>query len=59
LLEPQTKEVSLVTSIYAPKQKISPKRAMIIVGGLIAGLIIGMLLMMIKRTHNAYKVSNQ
>jgi hypothetical protein len=59
LLEPQTKGAFLTTPIYAPKQKVSPKRTMILVGGLAAGLFIGLLLMMVKRFYGAYKASNQ
>jgi predicted lipid-binding transport protein (Tim44 family) len=32
---------------------------MILVGGLAAGLFIGLLLMMVKRFYGAYKASNQ
>lgn len=59
LVEPQTKEAFLTTPIYAPQQKVSPKRTMILVGGLAAGLFIGLLLMMVKRFYGAYKASNQ
>jgi LPS O-antigen subunit length determinant protein (WzzB/FepE family) len=59
LLEPQTKEAFLTTPIYAPQKKVSPNRTMILVGGLVAGLFIGLLLMMVKRFYGAYKASNQ
>ncbi len=59
LVEPQTKEAFLTTPIYAPQQKVSPKRTMILIGGLAAGLFIGLLLMMGKRAYDAYKASNQ
>ncbi len=59
LVEPQTKGAFLTTPIYAPQQKVSPKRTMILVGGLVAGLFIGLLLMMGKRAYVTYKASNQ
>ncbi len=59
LLEPQTIETFLSTSIYAPNQKVSPKRVMILVNGAMSGLFIGFFLMIAKRAHSAYKTSNQ
>jgi LPS O-antigen subunit length determinant protein (WzzB/FepE family) len=58
LLEPQTKEAFLTTQIYTPKQKVSPKRTLIVLVGLMAGLFIGLLLMMGKRAYGAYKASH-
>jgi uncharacterized protein involved in exopolysaccharide biosynthesis len=57
LVEPQTREAFLTTPIYAPGQKVSPKRDMIVLVGLMAGLFIGLLLMMGKRAYGAYKAS--
>ncbi len=59
LVEPQTKEAFFTTPIYAPQAKVSPKRTMILVGGLIAGLFLGLLLMLGKRAYGAFKASNQ
>jgi capsular polysaccharide biosynthesis protein len=53
LLEPQTSETSLIAPIYSPKQKVSPNRAKIFVLGLIAGLLIGFLLVVGKRIYGA------
>ncbi len=57
LVEPQTKEAFLTTPIYAPQQKVSPKKTMILLGGLVVGLFIGSLLMIGKRVYVAYKAS--
>jgi uncharacterized protein involved in exopolysaccharide biosynthesis len=59
LLEPQTKEAFLITPIYASQQKLSPKRTIIIMVGVMAGLLIGLLLLMVKRAYGAYMASNQ
>jgi uncharacterized protein involved in exopolysaccharide biosynthesis len=59
MLEPQTKEAFLSAPIFSPKQKVSPKRTMILIGGLVAGLFIGLLLMIGKRAYGTYKASNQ
>ncbi len=59
LVEPQTKGAFLTTPIYAPQQKVSPKLTMILIGGLVAGLFIGLLGMMGKRAYVRYKASNQ
>ncbi len=59
LSEPQTMEVILITQIYAPKQKISPKLPLIVIGGVMAGLFLGLLLIIGKRTCSAYNMSNQ
>lgn len=55
LLEPQTKEVVLVTPIHASNQKVSPKRTMIVLVGLMAGLLVGLILVMGKRALRTYK----
>jgi uncharacterized protein involved in exopolysaccharide biosynthesis len=59
LLEPQTREAFLTTPIYAPKQKVSPKRALILMGGLAAGLFFGLFFMIGKRSFHVYKESSQ
>jgi uncharacterized protein involved in exopolysaccharide biosynthesis len=59
LLEPQTREAFLTTPIYAPKQKVSPRRALILMGGLAAGLFLGLLFMIGKRSLHVYKESSQ
>jgi len=56
LAEPQTKEAFLTTPIYAPHQKASPNRTKIVLVGLMAGLFVGLLLMMGKRAYSAYKL---
>ncbi len=59
LLEPQTREVFLTAPIYAPQQKVSPKGTKIVLAGLMAGLFVGLLLMVGKRIVSTYKASNQ
>ena len=59
LTEPQTRETFLAAPIYAPKQKVSPKRAIALVGGLVGGLFFGLLLMMGLRAYHSCKASSQ
>ena len=59
LLEPQTREAFLTTPIYAPKEKVSPKLALILMGGLAAGLFLGFFFIIGKRSLRIYKTSNQ
>ncbi len=58
LAEPQTKETFLTTRIYVPKQKFSPKRALILMGGLATGLFLGLLFMIGRQSWHTYKTSN-
>jgi uncharacterized protein involved in exopolysaccharide biosynthesis len=57
LVEPQTIETFLSAPIYSSDQKVSPKRAMSMIGGGVAGLFFGLLLMLGHRVYRAYKVS--
>lgn len=52
------RQTKLGSSIYSPENKVSPKRANILIAGLFAGLFLGLLLMLCKRGYKAYKASN-
>jgi LPS O-antigen subunit length determinant protein (WzzB/FepE family) len=52
------RQTKLVSPIYSPENKVSPKRSIALVAGLFAGLFLGLLLMLGKRGYKAYKVSN-
>lgn len=49
LEEPQTRSTYLVTPIYAPEQRISPKRTLISLIATLAGLFFGILLLLSRR----------
>jgi uncharacterized protein involved in exopolysaccharide biosynthesis len=53
-----TRQTKLVSPIYSPENKVSPKRSIALVAGLFAGLFLGLLLMLGKRGYKAYKASN-
>jgi len=52
------RQTKLVSPIYSPENKVSPKRAIALIAGLFAGLFFGLLLMLGKRGYKAYKASN-
>jgi capsular polysaccharide biosynthesis protein len=52
------RQTKLVSPIYSPENKVSPKRATALLAGLLAGLFLGLLLMLGKRGYKAYKTSN-
>jgi capsular polysaccharide biosynthesis protein len=53
-----SRQTKLVSPIYSPENKVSPKRSIALVAGLFAGLFLGLLLMLGKRGYKAYKASN-
>lgn len=53
-----SRQTKLVSPIYSPENKVSPKRAIALIAGLLAGLFLGLLLMLGKRAYRAYKASN-
>ncbi len=52
-----SRQTKLVSPIYSPENKVSPKRSIALVAGLFAGLFLGLLLMLGKRGYRAYKAS--
>jgi hypothetical protein len=58
LVDPQTREAFLAAPIYAPEQKVSSKRAMTLIQGLMGGLLLGLLFMLGRRVWGSYKTAN-
>jgi uncharacterized protein involved in exopolysaccharide biosynthesis len=58
IVSANSRQTKLVSPIYSPANKVSPKRAIALIAGLFAGLFFGLLLMLGKRGYKAYKVSN-
>lgn len=59
LSEPQTRETFLAAPIYAPQQKVSPKRGIALIAGLMGGLFLGLLLVLSQRAYRSYKASSK
>jgi uncharacterized protein involved in exopolysaccharide biosynthesis len=53
-----SRQTKLVSPVYSPENKVSPRRGIALVAGLFAGLFLGLLLMLGKRGYKAYKASN-
>jgi capsular polysaccharide biosynthesis protein len=53
-----SRQTKLISPIFSPEKKVSPKRANALIAGLFAGLFLGLLLMLGKRGYKAYKASN-
>jgi uncharacterized protein involved in exopolysaccharide biosynthesis len=53
-----SRQTKLVSPIYSPENKVSPKRAIALIAGLFAGLFFGLLYMLGQRGYRAYKASN-
>lgn len=49
LAEPQTKSASFTTPIYSPRKSVEPKRAVIVLMGLLAGAFVGLMLLVVQR----------
>jgi uncharacterized protein involved in exopolysaccharide biosynthesis len=58
IVSANSRQTKLVSPIYSPENKVSPKRGIALVAGLFAGLFLGLLLMLGKRGYKAYKASN-
>ena len=52
------RQAKLVSPIYASENKVSPKRAISLVGGLIGGLFLGLISIMGFRAYRSYKASS-
>jgi LPS O-antigen subunit length determinant protein (WzzB/FepE family) len=53
-----TSQTKLISPIYSPENKVSPKRAIALIVGLFAGLFFGVLYMLGQRGYRAYKAAN-
>jgi capsular polysaccharide biosynthesis protein len=53
------RQTKLVSPIYSSENKVSPKRAIALVGGLMGGLFFGLVMMMGLRAYRYYKASRQ
>lgn len=53
-----SRQTKLISPIYSPENKVSPKRAIALIAGLFAGFFLGLLLMLCKRGYRGYKGSN-
>jgi capsular polysaccharide biosynthesis protein len=53
-----SRQTKLVSPVYSPKNKVSPKSSIALLAGLFAGLFLGLLLKLGKRGYKAYKASN-
>ena len=54
----KARQTKLVSPIYSSENKVSPKRAIALVGGLMGGLFLGLVLMMGLRVYRSYKASS-
>lgn len=54
-----TRQAKLVTPIYVSDSPVSPKKSVSLVLGLLAGLFVGLLLVLLRRAWNNYKASNE
>lgn len=53
-----TRQAKLVSPIYASDVPVAPKKKIVLITGLFAGLFLGLLLMVVKRSCKAYKASS-
>jgi uncharacterized protein involved in exopolysaccharide biosynthesis len=53
-----SRQTKLISPIYSPENKASPKRVIALITGLFAGLILGLVLMLGQRVYRAYKTLN-
>ncbi len=53
-----TRQAKLISPIYASDVPVTPKKKIAFIAGLFAGLFLGLLLMLGKRSYQAYKAAN-
>ena len=53
------RQTKLVSPIYSPENKVSPKRGIALLGGLMGGLFLGLVLMIGLKAYRSYKDSSQ
>ncbi len=54
----ETRQAKLVSPIYASDIPVAPNKRVALISGLFTGLVIGLLLMLGRRSFDAYKASN-
>lgn len=55
LIEPLTRPLQLLEPLYAPQKAVSPKKLLVVAGGLMGGLFAGLLALFINRGWRRYK----
>jgi capsular polysaccharide biosynthesis protein len=59
IISGSSRQTKLVSPIYSPENKVSPKRAIALIAGLMGGLFLGLVFMMGLRFYRSYIASSQ